>query len=126
MRNRKSFHQAAALSLTAVLAASAQAQGDCESPDMPTMPDGRSASMEDMLAGQKAVKTFQSDNMDYMKCLEAEFTAAKAAVEDDGSDKAAMETYSNAVEAYNSAVSAEEEVAGQFNVELREYKAANK
>ena len=36
------------------------------------------------------------------------------------------ETGLPAVDLYNAAVSAEEEVAGAFNVELREYRAANK
>jgi hypothetical protein len=38
---------------------------------------------------------------------------------------AAQETYQKGVDAYNAAVSKEEEVAGQFNTEIREYKAAN-
>jgi hypothetical protein len=63
-----------------VLATSASgvfAQGDCEQPDMAVMPDGASATMEDMLAGQKSVKAYQSSNMDFMKCLESTFKAAK-------------------------------------------------
>ena len=38
---------------------------------------------------------------------------------------AAKVAYDKAVETYNAAVSKEEEVAGQFNTEIREYKAAN-
>lgn len=114
----------AAMLLAAILGSPVRAADHCVSPEMPTMPDGASASLEEMLEGQKAVKTFQSANMEYMQCLEATFTAAKKAVEN-GGDDAAKETYSTAVDAYNTAVSAEEEVAGQFNIELREYKAAN-
>jgi hypothetical protein len=101
--------------------------GECVQPEAPTMPDGASASMEEMLNGQKAVKTFQSANMDYMKCLEEKFTAAEAAglAGSDEEKKAAKSTYDKAIEAYNAAVSKEEEVAGQFNTEIREYKAAN-
>lgn len=101
------------------------AQDGCEQPDMPVMPDGASATLEDMLAGQKSIKAFQSSNMEFMKCLESTFKAAKISAEATGS-KSAKATHSEALEAYNAAVSAEEEVAGQFNVELREYKAANK
>ena len=135
MRNSNNTHGSTALPargslaaglLCAVLqAAGVQAQGECASPEMPEMPDGASASLEEMLDGQKAVKTFQAANMDYMQCLEARFTAAKEAVQD-GGDRDAAAVYEEAVEAYNAAVNAEEEVAGQFNVELREYKAANK
>lgn len=101
---------------------------DCTAPEKPSMPDGATATMEAMLAGQKAVKAFQAENMDYMKCLEDAFNAAKSDAKDesDTAKRALAETdYRNSVEAYNAAVSAEEEIAGAFNVELRAYKAAN-
>jgi hypothetical protein len=82
-----------------------------------------------MVRGQQAVKAFQAENMDYMKCLEADFGAAEAAMKRtaDPAEKAlAEEAYARAVEAYNEAVSTEESVAGAFNIELREYKAANR
>lgn len=109
--------------------ASAPAAGDCEQPEMPTMPDGATATLEQMLEGQKSVKAFQSANMDYMQCLEAAFEAAAAAAQDaeaGDAKKAAEQEHSAAIDRYNAAVSAEEEVAGAFNVELREYRAANK
>jgi len=120
--------------LTCVVAAlalsSATAMAECIKPDQPQLPDGATASMEDMLAGQKSVKTFQSSNVEYMKCLEDTFKAAEAKVKEgaDGTKEAvesAQKTYTEAVEAYNAAVSSEEAVAGQFNTEIREYKAAN-
>jgi len=55
--------------------------------------------------------------------MNAAETAAQEASEDNKS--AAKETYADLVETYNAAVSVEEEVAGQFNTEIREYKAAN-
>ena len=109
--------------------AAAPAFAECTAPSQPTLPDGASATMEDMLAGQKAVKTFQEANMDYMKCMEARIAAAKSAGEDaetKDARKAAADTYTTAIEAYKAAVSAEETVAGDFNTQVREYKAANK
>lgn len=97
---------------------------ECVQPEMPTMPDGAKASMEDMLNGQKAVKTFQTTNMDYMKCLEEAHNAAEAAAPDRSEEEKKAES-AKFEESYNSAVSKEEEVAGQFNTEIREYKAAN-
>lgn len=108
---------ALALGSTSVLAA------DCEMPTAPSMPDGASSSMEQMLEGQKAVKTFQAANLDYMKCLEPQMAAATAAIE--AGEEGAADKYKALEEAYNGAVSVEEEVAGQFNTEIREYKAAN-
>ena len=124
----KSLLGACAVSVTAVLANGAFAD-DCTSPERPSMPDGGSASMEQMLEGQKSVKAFQSSNMDYMKCLEERFNMAQKEAEaatDDSVKASAQEVYTEAVEAYNAAVSAEEEVAGDFNVALRAYRAANK
>ncbi len=102
---------------------------DCKAPTKPDIPDGASASLEEMIAGQQAIKTFQAENMSYMKCLEEDFGSAEAAVKGtaDTAEKAlAEDKYAKALEAYNEAVSAEEAVAGAFNIELREYKAANR
>ena len=114
------------LTLTLVLGSSASI-AECVAPAHPSMPDGGSASMADMIEGQKSVKSFQADNIAYMACLEKLFTEAEAAAKT-GSDEekaAAMAVHKQALSEYNSAVSAEEEVAGQFNTEIREYKEAN-
>lgn len=106
----------------------AYAHAECEAPDEPKIPDGANASMQDMLDGQQSVKTFQGANMAYMKCLEAAFAEAEKAAKnaDDKTEAAkAMATYSAAVDDYNTAVSLEESVAGEFNTQIREYKAAN-
>ena len=97
--------------------------GDCTAPAMPTLPDGATASMEQMLEGQKAVKTFQAANLDYMKCLEPGLTEAKTKAE--AGEEGASDTYNAALEVYNAAVSSEEDLAGRFNQAVRDYKAAN-
>lgn len=120
---------AGATLLTALGVAQAFAANDCKAPDMPSVPDGSSASMEEMLAGQKAVKAFQAGNMEYMQCLEAIYTAAEETAKsaaDSASREAAQAQYAESIEAYNAAVSAEEEVAGAFNIALRAFKAANR
>ncbi|QIB65583.1 hypothetical protein [Kineobactrum salinum] len=109
---------------------SSVAMADCVKPDAPSLPDGASASMDDMLAGQKSVKTFQEANLEYMGCLEKTFTAAKSRIEsgkvsDAETAEELKSNYEKAVDDYNAAVSREETVAGQFNTEIREYKAAN-
>ena len=88
---------------------------------------GSSMAMDDMIAGQQAVKTFQAANLEYMACLETQFTAAKKTIEE-GKAKDAESlkaAYEADVAAYNEAVSAEEALAGQFNTEIREFRAAN-
>jgi hypothetical protein len=114
------------LALAGLMFASTGAMAaDCTAPETPTLPDGASSSMEDMLSGQQAVKDFQSANLEYMNCLDPLVTAATEKAVSDGAtdeDKAAVKALE---ESYNSAVSSEEELAGQFNTEIREYKAAN-
>ncbi len=115
-------------SLIAALAlGSSVAMADCVEPETPSLPDGASATMDDMVAGQQAVKTFQAENLEYMGCLEGEFTAAKKEIEGGEAEdvKALQSAYEKSVDAYNQAVSTEETVAGQFNTEIREFRAAN-
>mgnify|MGYP001824952642 CR=1 FL=1 len=98
---------------------------DCTPPATPTLPDGASASMEDMLEGQKAVKAFQATNLEYMGCLDPHIKAATAKATGDSPTQEDVDAVKALEEQYNAAVSAEEELAGQFNTEIREYKAAN-
>ena len=100
---------------------------DCISPEIPAVPDGASSTMDQMIAGQKAVKAFQASNIEYMACLEPRVTAAEEQLANASGDAkaAAKEAYEEEEAAYNAAVSAEESVAGDFNVAIRAYKAAN-
>lgn len=108
-----------ALSSTAVVAQ------DCIAPAVPTLPDGATASYDDMIAGQGAVKSFQAANLEYMNCLDPQISAAtESATAEDASDtdKAKVKALE---EAYNGAVSSEEALAEKFNAAIREYKTAN-
>ncbi len=98
---------------------------DCTAPDAPTLPDGATATLEQMLAGQKAVKDFQAMNTEYRTCLEPKIAAAETAAAGDSPGPELVEALKNLTDEYNASVSKEEELATQFNTELREYKEAN-
>ena len=66
-----------------ILGSTASIADDCTAPPSPTPPDGATASMEQMLAGQKAVKAFQAANTDYRSCLDPLVTAAEVAAAGD-------------------------------------------
>lgn len=120
---------ALSLCLGSILSVTANAEDMCQKPDQPIMPDGSEATMEAMLAGQKAVKAFQESNMEYMQCLEARYSAAETDVKnatDENAQSLAKADYARSIDAYNAAVSVEEAVAEEFNVALRAYRAANK
>ncbi|MCP5147423.1 MAG: hypothetical protein H6991_05715 [Pseudomonadales bacterium] len=96
---------------------------DCTAPAMPAISEGEESTMEQMLETQQAVKAFQAANLEYMSCLEPQLAAAEAAAK--AGTEGAADQYMKLQETYNAAVSREEEVAGKFNNEIRDYKAAN-
>lgn len=105
------------------LSAAVSAADDCIAPEMPEGVEGETATLEQMLASQKAVKEFQAANLAFMACLEPALAAAETAAK--AGEEGAVERYQKVQETYNAAVSREEEVAGKFNTEIRDYKAAN-
>lgn len=53
----------------------------CEYPERPTLPDGGTASKEDMIAAQTAVKAFLAAVDEYLLCIEQEEKDAVAAMD---------------------------------------------
>ncbi len=114
--------------LSLILGSSMASAADCVNPDAPSIPEGASSTMEQMIAGQKAVKAFQATNIEYMSCLNTRINEAEAnfaATTDTTEKEASQKISSESADAYNQAVSAEESVAGAFNAAIRDYKAAN-
>jgi hypothetical protein len=97
---------------------------DCTAPEQPTMPDGSTSSMEQMIEGQSAVKAYQAANLTYMQCLDPKIKAAEATAKESDSEetKAAHAELSGS---YNEAVSMEEETAAQWNTARGAYMEAN-
>jgi len=81
--------------------------------------------LEQMLAGQKAVKDYQGANSEYRTCLEPKVSAAEVAAAGDSPGPELQETLKQLNDEYNASVSKEEELAIMFNTELHEYKEAN-
>ena len=108
-----------------VLGSTASIADDCTAPPSPTLPDGATATMEQMLAGQKAVKAYQAVNTDYRACLDPLVTAAEVAAAGDSPGPELTNTLAQLNEDYNASVSSEEQVANDFNAALRAYKKAN-
>ena len=107
------------------LASSASIAQVCTAPAVPSLPDGSTASYEAMVEGQKAVKDFQAANAEYRDCLDPLVTGAETAAAGDSPGPELIENLKKLNEDYNGSVSREEELANQFNTELREYKEAN-
>jgi hypothetical protein len=87
----------------------------CNRPTAPVLPDGDTAELEAMVAGQKAVKAYVTETEAYLECLNAEGEAV--------AETETPEQQLARIDEHNSAVDEMEAVAGQFNEEIREYKA---
>ncbi len=93
----------------------------CEYPERVNIPNGSSATKDEMVAGQKGVKKFVVDMEDYIACLDEEEEQHSAdVVEPDPSDDAQRSEM--LVKKHNAAVDDREKVAAVFNDELRVYK----
>lgn len=112
------------LALIAALATSA-AQAACIYPRAPeSLPDGATATYDQMVAAQQAVRQFDADVTAYNACLDMELQAIMANPEIDDARKA--ELASMQVKKNNAAVDEAQSVADRFNEQLRAYKEANK
>lgn len=107
------------------LGSAASTAGDCTAPGWPTLPDGATSTMEQMLAGQKAVKEYQAANSEYRACLDPKVSAAEVAAAGESPSEEAQANLKKLNDDYNSSVSKEEELAVKFNAALRDYKAAH-
>ena len=108
----------------AFAAATAAAYADCPYPQAPTkIPDGATATLDDMVAGQKAVNAYQKAINDYTACIDKELDDAIAK----GGDKLkpAQKADMQRVEAqkHNAAVDQLQAVADRFNEQVKVYKA---
>ncbi len=90
---------------------------ECAIPEVVTVPEGGSATEEEMVAGQKQVKQYMANMQAYLDCIDGDSAAAD--------EKQTDEQRSTHVQMYNAGVDAMESLAAQFNAEVRAYKANN-
>lgn len=89
----------------------------CETPAMVEVPDGATATTEQMVQAREAVTEYVAAMEEYLVCVDEEMQVA--------GDDAPEEFKSLMIQRYNAAVSEMETVAAAFNEELREFRAAN-
>lgn len=90
---------------------------ECSREAAPVLPDGAKASMDDMVAGQQAVKAYLASGNEFLSCLEQEQTAAG----EEESEEAKAERLAR----YNAVVDEMQAVGDQFNAAVKAFKAAN-
>jgi hypothetical protein len=111
---------AAALLLLSLLALPATARADCSAPDAAVqIPNGSSATRDQMVAAQRAVKSYDTAVKTYADCLQHEMDAKLAT----GGNKQLLEAQYDRLN--NMEVDKLQKLAGKFNDELRAFKAKN-
>jgi hypothetical protein len=113
------------MALVGALAAGAAlpAHADCTFPRAPAaLPDGNTATMEEMVAGQQTVKKYMADMDVYLKCLDDEKVSMPEKPTDD-QKKEYERQEAIRVQKHNAAVGDMEGVAGKFNEQLKSFRA---
>ena len=96
----------------------------CDYPVRPEIPQGSTASKEEMIAASKAVKAYQGEMVRYRDCVDTNSITEQAELEIGGADEEAInESKMEAAKKYNASVDDEELVVALFNEAVRAYKA---
>ena len=95
------------------------ANAACNYPADVQIPDGKTATQEEITAASAGVKKYLGDLETYAACIDAEAVALP--VEQQTEEAKALH-----VKRYNAAVDAMEAAAASFNAQLRAFKAASK
>ena len=113
------------LALTTLLAAAAQAE--CTYPKAPAnLPDGHSATQEQMVEGMKQVKTYNGQVTEYLGCLEQEMNARVEAAGPDAPAEQIEQIKAIHNKRHNAAVDELEQTASRFNEQVKAFKAREK
>ena len=97
----------------------------CDYPQRVDMPNGASATKDEMIAGQKGVKKYMSNMDTYLTCIEAD--EAQAVIElGDIDEETSRQRADMFNKKYNAAVEEMNLVAEEFNIQVRAYKAKSK
>ena len=99
---------------------SAVAFAACDYPKRIDIPNGAEATKEEMIAGQRAIKTYMDAMNTYLDCIESETEAAKSP---DESPEITAERKALLSKRHNAAIDEMETVAAEFNAQVRAYKA---
>lgn len=105
----------------AALLLCASASFACDYPAKIDIPDGNSATRDEMLAGQRNVKQYVTEMEAYLDCIVAEEKTARSTMSDLApEDEQQREDMLN--KKYNAAVDEMETVAANFNTEVQAFR----
>jgi len=112
-----------ALAVTAAITA-VPAYADCPYPPAPDkLPDGATATLEQMVAGQKTVQAYQKAINDYNACIDKALDDALAKGGDQLKPEQKAEMQKLEAQKHNAAVDQLQGVADRFNEQVKIFKA---
>ncbi len=112
-----------AMALTTALTA-APVRADCPYPAAPDkLPDGSSATLEEMVAGQKAVRAYDKAINDYVSCIDGELNAAIAKGGDQLKPQQKADMQHVEAQKHNAAIDQLQSIADRFNEQVKVFKA---
>ena len=107
----------------AALSASA-AYADCPYPAAPDkLPDGASATLQEMLVGQKAVADYNKAINDYVACIDKALDASIASAGDQLKPEQKTDMQRVEAQKHNAAIDQLQSVADRFNEQVKVFKA---
>ncbi len=104
----------------AALTATSASWAACDYPSKVDVPNGTQASKEQMMAGQKAIKSYMDEMNTYLDCIDDENAAAKSEGE---AAEITAQREALLLKRHNAAIAEMEAVAANFNTQVRAYKA---
>ena len=114
----------ALFAITALAALAGPVYADCTYPPPPAkLPDGNSATMEEMLEGKKAVTQYNKDINAYVACIKLEHETAVTNAGDKLTPQQKADMEKMEVQKNNAAVDQLQSIADRFNEQVRIYKA---
>ncbi len=97
----------------------------CDYPQRPTIPNGSTASKDELMLAKEDVNAYLAGVDEYLICIETDETAAVAALDDP--DPAELKRRDEVLEKKFNAANDEKALVGeQFNLQVRAYNAARK
>jgi hypothetical protein len=103
------------------------AHASCSYPPPPAkIPDGRTATLKEMLEGQKAVTDYDAAVNEYVKCLDTESADAFAKAGDQLTEKQKEEMHRISVQKQNAAIDQDNSISARFNEQVRIFKGKDK
>ena len=110
------------LVFSVLLFVAAHAALGCEYPERVTVPNGTTATKEEMLEGQRGVKNFVATMETYLACIVEEEKVARGKIENLSAEEE-QQREDMLSKKYNAAVDEMERIAAQYNVEVQAFRA---